>query len=162
MRFSIVLVLFAIVAPILAAKAAKPKVAAHPGDLVVVEAQHFHGGDIGKTGTSDKPHPAIVVHHDPNTHNVHVVPIAHGHPVGVPTMPAHELGISAAPGSLVSLAPPRVIHQDNINKALGPPPKGRVGLPEKLDEVQFNRLNDEIGECIHGQHVDSRMANEHD
>lgn len=42
---------------------------------------------------------------------------------------------------------PNVVHQDNV-KAIGPPPPGRVGLPEKLDNHQLAQLHQELGECI--------------
>lgn len=175
MRFSIVFILFALFALILAVPVpsgrgkggssgnpgkksnlppakvvvapkpivAKPKVAAHPGDLVSVEPQHFTGGAV-IAQTADKPRPAIVLHHHPQTHDVTVVPVGHTHPPGVPSISSHAIGIQG-PETRISMEAPKVIHQDNINKALGPPPPGR-GLPQKLNQDQFTKLHHELSE----------------
>lgn len=174
MRFSIVLVLLALFAPIFAvpvpsgrgagkggnngqsgsgvkvkkatpppAAAPGPKTPANPGDLVKV-----HGKDYieGAHTTQTRTHPAIVVHHEPDTHHVHVAVLSHNHPGNPPTISSHALGMTGDE-TLINLGKPKVVHQNNL-KPLGPPAPGKVGLPEKLDPHQLTQLHQELGECI--------------
>jgi hypothetical protein len=118
-------------APAAVAKAAPAT--ANPKDFVIVKPAHYIGGDSGKGDTQDKPRPAIVVHHDPATHELHVVPLGSEHPAGVPTIPADALGIPAAAGSLVSLGPPKVIHLDNVKQG-----------KSSLTDDQFDQLHSHL------------------
>ncbi|PPQ85356.1 hypothetical protein CVT25_000647 [Psilocybe cyanescens] len=157
MRFSLLLATCALASTVLAVPVikpgtnkkpkdeSKPKTPAEPGDVVLVNSHDFVDGKINGHGSSErKTHPAIVVHHDEN-HIVHVAPIGHAHPGGVPTMPAADYnipGTKAGPG-LIGLGPPKQIHQDDV-KPLGEPRHGNPEIPKKLTADQFNHLQEQI------------------
>ncbi|KAF5327321.1 hypothetical protein D9619_004264 [Psilocybe cf. subviscida] len=164
MRFSLLLVICAALSPILAApmpgkdkvggrkpgtnvkeKKAHELAPAHPGDIVLAKSKDFIGEDPGAGSSKRKDHPVIVVHHNPESHILHVAPIGHSHPGGVPTMSGKDLGIPETPGktakpSLVGLGPPKMIYQKDV-KALDPS-KGTEML--KLEPPAFQHLRDHI------------------
>jgi len=122
-----------------------PKVDANPGDVVLVKSEHFLGGDVGAGSSKRRIHPAVVVQHDPDTHIVHVAPIGHEHPGGVPTMLSHEIGIPPTDHrpSLVGLGTPKMIHQDNL-KPLGKARDGSVEMPKKISAEHFDHLTEQL------------------
>lgn len=174
MRFSLLLVICALPSPILAVPTpGKDKVGgrkpgtnvkekeahglrlapANPSDIILVQSQHFKGADAGKGSSKRKVHPAIVTEHNPDTHIVHVAPIGHEHPGGVPTMPGKDVGLPETPDktakqSLVSLGPPKQIHQKDI-LPLKPLAEGaaRDPMPARLTEEHFTHLGQQIGAC---------------